>query len=174
MAGTPVEEPDEDLRTVGQPKDGGLQPLENPEPLIIPPEQLIENYKQLIEDEAEREYLHVAELVKVRSITQILPFMSRSMDTYKRARAAPGFVAGGIRAKWWRKSFWTYLVWEGETYRKSFADNRANASITAWVKQFAGPGSCYVTWVTKGEPDWTDALTHLENPTKYYIDPWMG
>ena len=68
-----MEEPDEDLRTVGQPKDGGLQRLDNPEPLIIPPEQLIENYKRLIEDEAEREYLHVAELVKVRSITQILP-----------------------------------------------------------------------------------------------------
>lgn len=179
-----MQEPEKDIRSIGQPEktpdrpdaepeNEALQPLEIPEPLVIPPDQLIENYKRLIEEEAEREYLHVAELVKVDSIGLILPFMSRSMNAYKRARDAPGFVAGGIRAKWWRKHFWTYLVWEDETYWKRFTDGPRNADITAWIQQNAAPGSCYVTWVTKGEPDWDEAVARLEHPTKYYRDPWM-
>lgn len=183
-----MKEPDEDLRSVGEPngdpkggqpedrdsEDTGLQALEVPEPLIVPRDEQIENLKRLIEEEADREYLHVAELVKVGSIGQILPFMNLSMKTYRLAREATGFVAGGIRAKWWRKSFWTYMVWEDETYRKRFADSRANAPMAAWVQQNAAPGSCYATWVRKGEPEWADAMTRLEHPTKYYRDPWMG
>ena len=128
-----IEEPENDLRSVGRPadpkpadskspevhpetdesdvakpdaeeqEDGGLEPLEVPEPLFLPREQQIENYYRLLDDDANRDFLHVAEVVKVRSIGQILPFMSRSMDAYKRARMAPGFVAaasgpsGGVR-----------------------------------------------------------------------------
>ncbi|MDA1036126.1 MAG: hypothetical protein O3B65_04505 [Chloroflexi bacterium] len=179
-----MEEPDKDLRSIGQPERSqpnagkpegeGLQALEHPEPLIVPREQQIENYKRLIEEEADRDNLHIAEVVKVSSARQILSFMSLSMNTYRKAREAPGFVAGGIRAKWWRKSFWTYLVWEDETHQKRFADSRANAAISAWIQQNAAPGSCYVTWVAKGEPDWAEAMNRLEHPTKYYRDPWMG
>ena len=172
-----MQKPEKDLRSIGRPdpkpEDEGLSPLNVPEPLVIPPEQLVENYKRLIEEEADRQYLHVAELVKVESIGQILGFMSHSMDVYKRARLAPGFVAGGIRAKWWRKSFWAYLIWEDETYWQQFVNSPRNASINTWVQQHAGPGSCFVTWVSKGEPDWKDAMAHLEHPSKYYRDPWM-
>ena len=184
-----MKEPDEDIRSVGGPKgarpergkpdDGepeneGLQALEVPEPLIVPPEEQIANYHRLLEEDANRDNLHFAELVIVNSFTQVLPFMTLSMSTYKRAREASGFVAGGIRAKWWRKSFWTYLVWEDEVYRKRFADSRANAAMVAWIERWAAPGSCYSTWVMKGEPRWADSMARLEHPTGYYRDPWIG
>lgn len=194
-----IEEPDQDLRLLGSlantepegaklpdappkvgqpdldvPKEEGLQPVEPPEPLFLSREEQVENYYRLVEEETNREFLHVAEVVKIRSVSQILPFMRNSMATYKLARVAPGFVAGGIKAKWWRKTFWSYLVWEDENYLQRFNTKRGDVSLSAWIQQNSGPGSCYVTWIARGEPSWDEALTRLEHPTNYYCDPWVG
>ena len=181
--------PKKDIREIGQPEVGQpddgrpddeslqaerLQALEVPEPLVIPPEQLREHYQKLIDEEADQEHVHYAEFIKVRSKSKLWPYMSLSMRTYNSRRQAPGFLAGGIRAKWWRGSFWTYSVWEDEGDLKRFMESRASTAAAAWIRRVAGPGSCYVTWVTKDEADWTEAIARLERPTRYYVDPWMG
>ena len=98
-----IEEPGQDLRLLGSlagsepkgaelpdalpevsqlgldvPKAEGIEPVEPPEPLFLSREEQIENYYRLVEEENNREFLHVAEIVKIRSVNQILPFMNVS------------------------------------------------------------------------------------------------
>jgi len=132
-----------------------------PEPPGEPEESLADRPPQL----------HVAEYFTVGSLGQALGFMRRSMSVYTAARAAEGFVTGGIRAKWWAKKFWSYLIWDNresmERFTKSFP---VEAEIES-LHRAAGPGSCYVEWTSDMPPDWPEAIDRLERPTRYYVPP---
>ncbi len=115
--------------------------------------------------------IHVAEYFTVDTLGQAFSFMRRSMNVYKAARAAEGFVTGGIRAKWWAKKFWSYIIWDDresmERFTKSFP---MEAGMERW-RRAAGPGSRCVEWTSDMPPDWPEALDRLERPTRYCVPP---
>jgi hypothetical protein len=176
-----VEDPQKDLRSVGsptQPYEPGLEPLETPEPLVIPPDELREQYlaeyEQMKDDEVNRIYFHLAEYVKVQSLGQVLSFMRLHMKMYNEARELLGFADGGIRGKWWAKRFWTYTTWESREDMERFMNGGVHADLASRMREVAAPGSCYIVWEAKGESDWPGALSRLEHPTRYYVDPYFG
>lgn len=162
-------------------EDGGDEPLraaDPPEPLIVPPDELRqqyrEEYERMVEDETTRVYVHVAEYFKVKSFRQVFKFMGLHMRTYNAARVRPGFVGGGIRGRWWAKSFWTYSIWESREAIERFSKRGTHMEAADRVHEYAAPGSCYVTWEGTGESDWSEALSRLEHPTRYFVDPYFG
>ena len=118
-----------------------------------------------------RPLVHVAEFVRLRSYGQLLAYMSMSMGIYRSARDSDGYVAGGIRAKWWTKQFWTYSVWEDRQSMLHFVHTQPHANAMARVLEFAAPGSCYVEWTREGAPDWSEAVERLKLPTAYFVFP---
>jgi hypothetical protein len=176
-----VNEPHEDLRSTGrhpEPDDEGLTPLEQPEPLVIPPDvlrqQYREEYERLVEEQATRVHVHLAEYVTVKSLKQVFSFMRLHMRVYNDARVRKGFAGGGIRGQWWAKRFWTYTIWESREDMERFTKHGAHAELVERIRELAGRGSCYVEWDAIGEQDWSGALARLEHPTRYYVDPYFG
>jgi hypothetical protein len=176
-----VEDPQKDLRSVGSPAQAdepGLEPLETPEPLVIPPdklhEQYLAEYEQMKDDEVNRIYFHLAEYVKVQSIKQVFSFMRLHMKMYNEATECRGFADGGIRGRWWAKRFWTYTIWESREDMEQFMNGGVHADLVSGMRKVAAAGSCYVVWEAKGESDWSGALSRLEHPTRYYVDPYFG
>ncbi len=176
-----MEEPHEDLRSAGKPpeEDGeGLTALEQPEPLVVPPDvlrqQYRDEYERMMEERATREYVHLAEYVKVRSFKQVFRFMGLHMRIYNDARIRQGFVGGGIRGRWWTKTFWTYTFWESREDMERFTKHKPHADLLESIRELAAPGSCYVQWEAIGESDWSGAMARLEHPTRYYVDPYFG
>ncbi|GEM_PF-317583 len=174
-----MEESQEDLRSVGTPPEEGegLRPTDPPEPLVVPPEELRqlyrEEYDRMLADEGNRVYIHVAEYLKVKSYKQMFRFMGLHMRIYQDARSRPGFVGGGIRGQWWKKRFWTYTIWESREDMERFTKSGEHAQAVNRVREFAAPGSCYVEWEAGGEPDWSGAISRLEHPTRYFVDPFF-
>ena len=115
--------------------------------------------------------IHVAEYVRVRTMGQVFGFMRMSMRIFSKARAADGFLAGGIRSKWWSKQFWTYTVWGSREEMEEFVNRWPHAEAVERVQSVAAPGSCYVEWISDQPIDWADALARLERPTRYFVAP---
>lgn len=176
-----MDEPNDDLRSAGKPPEPsgeGLQPVDPPEPLVIPPEvlrqQYREEYERMVEEDALRAYVHVAEYIKLKSVKQAFTFMGLHMRIYKDARDREGFVGGGIRGRWWLKRFWTYTVWESQEAKERFTQHGPHAELVNRVREFAAPGSCYVEWEAGRATDWEGGISRLEHPTRYYVDPFFG
>ena len=49
-----------------------------------------------------------------------------------------------------------------------------HADLVSGMREVVAAGSCYVVWEAKGESDWSGALSRLEHPTRYYVDPYFG
>ncbi|MCY4581774.1 MAG: hypothetical protein OXE50_03085 [Chloroflexi bacterium] len=116
----------------------------------------------------------MVEYVRLRRCSQTLAFMQLSMRVYHEASEAPGYYAGGIRAKWWRGDFYTYTIWEDRDAMTDFVRSSPHAEAAARVQEFAGPGSCYVEFVSEDPPDWDDARQRLSSPTGYFSPPLWG
>lgn len=112
--------------------------------------------------------------MRIRRCSQTLEFMRLSMRIYHQACDAPGYYAGGIRARWWRGEFYTYTIWEDREAMTAFVRSEPHADAAARVREFAGPGSCYVEFVSEGPPDWDDARERLSFPTAYFTPPFGG
>jgi hypothetical protein len=176
-----VEEPQKDLRDAEKPLADGdetLAPMDPPEPLVVAPDELRQQYRdeyeRMVEDEATRVYVHVAEYVKLKSYMQVLKFMGMHMRVYQDAQARKGYYGGGIRGRWWKKQFWTYSIWESREAVNAFLRGRPHGEAVDRMREFAAPGSCYVTWEALGASDWSGALSRLEHPTRYFVDPFFG
>lgn len=176
-----MENPQNDLRSLDSatpPDELGLEALETPEPLVIPPdklrEQYLAEYEQMKNDEVNRVYFHLAEYVKVLSIGQVFNFMRAHMKMYNEASNLPGFADGGIRGRWWAKRFWTYTIWESREDMERFMNGGVHADLGNRMREIAAAGSCYVEWEAKGESDWPGALSRLEHPTRYYMPPYSN
>jgi len=159
--------------------DEGLQVMDPPEPLVVPVDQLWqENDERVLARRAQAEnadlavHVHVAELIKVRGYGLVFSFMGLHMGTYKQARKLDGFTFGGIRAHWWAKKFWTYTIWQSRAAMEEHTAGRLHANMVSRLPELAAPGSCYVEWESNGNPDWPEALRRLQNPTRYYVDPF--
>ena len=175
-----MENSQNDLRSPGSPTpidEPGLEPLEIPEPLVIPPdklrEQYLAEYEQMKDDEMNRVYFHLAEYVKVLSIGQVFSFMRAHMKMYNEASERSGFADGGIRGRWWAKRFWTYTIWESREDMNRFMNGGVHGDLMSRMREVAAVGSCYVVWEAKGESDWAGALSRLEHPTRYYVAPYL-
>jgi hypothetical protein len=186
-----VEEPHEDLRKTSTPPDNGdasdstgkdddegLTALEQPEPLVVAPDVLRQQYREeferMVEDQATRVYIHIAEFVKVRSFKEVFRFMRLHMRIYAEAKVSPGFAGGGIRGRWWAKTFWSYTFWETRHDMERFTKRGGHGEMLEQIRELAAPGSCYVEWDAAGGLDWTGAMARLEHPTRYYVDPYFG
>ena len=153
--------------------------MDPPEPLVVPVAQLWqENDERVLARRAQAEnadlavHVHVAELIKVRGYGLVFSFMGLHMGTYKQARKLDGFTFGGIRAHWWAKKFWTYTIWQSRAAMEEHIAGRLHANMVSRLPELAAPGSCYVEWESNGNPDWPEALRRLQNPTRYYVDPF--
>ena len=113
----------------------------------------------------------MVEYVRLRSAWSTCAFMRLSMRVYQYARECPGYYAGGIRGRWWRKQFYTYTVWEDRDAMTRFVRTGPHALAVARVGEFAGPGSCYVEFVSEEPPDWDEAERRLAQPTRYFTPP---
>ena len=118
--------------------------------------------------------IHVVEYVRLRSVFQTFFFMSLSMRIYKYARDLQGYYAGGIRAKWWHRQFYTYTVWEDREAMLEFVQANPHAEAIRRVGEFCAPGSCYVEFVSDAPPDWDMAKERLSFPTRYFSSPGLG
>jgi hypothetical protein len=166
---TNVDEPQKDLRQAGQPE---IKPLEPPEPLVVPPEQLRQQYDEMLEEETNRTYYHFAERINVRSYGQVLGFMKMHMAVYRLAREMPGFVAGGIKGAWCVKRFYTYTAWESRMARERFLTSPEHSRMVEHVvKELGAAGSGYVEWEDNEPPEWDNAKGRLENPGRFYVGP---
>ena len=116
----------------------------------------------------------MVEYVRLRRCSQTLAFMRLSMRIYHEAAEAPGYYAGGIRARWWRGDFYTYTIWEDREAMTDFVRSAPHAEAAARVQEFAGPGSCYVEFVSEDPPDWDAARQRLSSPTAYFTPPLWG
>ncbi len=116
-------------------------------------------------------YVHVAEFMPVQAYGQVLDVMGMSMRIYRQARASDGYVAGGLKAKWWRKEFWSFTVWEDRDAMQRFVRGPLHAAAAARVHDLAAPGACYVEWVAPGPADWPEAVERLKSPTRYFVPP---
>lgn len=116
----------------------------------------------------------MVEYVRLRRCSQTLAFMRLSMRVYHEACEAPGYYAGGIRAKWWRGEFYTYTIWEDREAMTAFVHSAPHAEAAAVVAEFAAPGSCYAEFVSDAPPDWDDARRRLSTPTAYFTPPLRG
>ena len=116
-------------------------------------------------------YVHVAEFLPVQAYGQVLDVMGLSMRIYRQARESDGYVAGGLKAKWWRKEFWSFTVWEDRDAMERFVRGPLHAQAAARVLDLAAPGACYVEWVAPGPADWPEAVEHLKSPTRYFVPP---
>ena len=114
-------------------------------------------------------HIHVAEYVRVGSMGQGFGFMRLSMRIFAAARTADGFLAGGLRSKWWSKQFWTYTVWDSREEMERFVKRWPHAEAVERVQSIAALGSCYVEWTSNQPIDWPDALARLERPTRYFV-----
>ncbi|MEK9659948.1 MAG: hypothetical protein VW450_08410 [Chloroflexota bacterium] len=107
-------------------------------------------------------HLHVATRLRLASFGAVLGYMGISMRTYREARTMPGFVAGGIRSKWWRKEFWTYTVWESREALDAFLAHRAHGEAVAHARpRLHGPLTT-VSWESPEFPEWKEALARLD------------
>ncbi len=107
-------------------------------------------------------HLHVATHLRLAGFRGMLGYMSRSMSTYREARAMPGFVAGGIRSKWWRKEFWTYTVWESREALDAFLQHRAHQDAATHARPRLHGPLTMVSWQSPEFPDWKEALARLD------------
>ena len=103
-------------------------------------------------------YVHVAEFLPVLAYGQVFGVMDLSMRIYRQARASDGYIAGGLKAKWWRKEFWSFTVWEDRDAMERFVRGPLHTRAAARVLEFAAPGACYVEWVAPGPADWPEAV----------------
>ena len=124
------------------------------------------------EPQADSPMIHVAEYIPVRSYGRVLEVMRLSMKIYAHARRCEGFVAGGLRTKWWRKQFWSYTVWEDHERLLHFVHTQPHANAVARLLEFAAPGACYTEWVSEAPPDWDEARERLKRPTRYMVPLW--
>jgi hypothetical protein len=156
---------------VGQPTDLNPAEADEPQRKKTPLEERLE---QMRAEQAlpPGPHFHMAEFVKIGSIGSVFGFMTLSMQTYKHARMADGYLAGGIRSKWWRKEFWTYSVWRDEEAMRRFSRTGYHERLAAKVEELATPGSRYAKWVSEQPPDWPDALGRLERTTTYIVPPF--
>ncbi len=115
--------------------------------------------------------LHVATYLPLLSFTQTFGFMSLNMRVYAAARESKGFIAGGIRAKWWRKQFWTYSVWESRQAMEAFVKRPPHSLAAARINEFVDAGACYVEWEGEEPAEWADIAARLETPTRYFTLP---
>ena len=165
------------LNTGTSPEEGRAQESTIPlEPLVIPPDELRQQYRdeydRIVANEQSRKYIHAAEYLKVKSYQKVFPFMRLHMRVYQDARNAFGFVGGGIRGQWWKKRFWTYTIWESRVDMERFAKNGAHAGVVERVSELVAPGSCYVDWESGSTADWSGAISRLEHPKRYFVDPF--
>ena len=112
--------------------------------------------------------------MRLRRCSQTLAFMRLSMRVYKQACEAPGYYAGGIRARWWRSEFYTYTIWEDREAMAAFVRSGLHAEAVAAAAEFAAPGSCYAEFVSDAPPDWDAARARLSTPTAYFAPPLSG
>ena len=112
--------------------------------------------------------------MRLRRCSQTLAFMRMSMRVYREACEAPGYYAGGIRARWWRGEFYTYTIWEDRETMLEFVHSGEHAQAAAIVSEYAAPGSCYAEFVSDTPPDWDDARRRLSSPTGYFAPPLWG
>ena len=116
----------------------------------------------------------MVEYVRLRRCSQTLAFMRLSMRVYHEACEAPGYYAGGIRAKWWRGEFFSYTIWEDREAMTAFVHSAPHAEAAAVAAEFAAPGSCYAEFISDAPPDWDDARRRLSTPTAYFTPPLRG
>ena len=116
----------------------------------------------------------MVEYVRVKRCSQAFTFMRLSMRVYKQACDAPGYYAGGIRAKWWRGEVYAYTIWEDRDSMVAFVRTGEHAEAVTRITEFAAPGSCYAEFVSDAPPDWDDAYTRLNSPTSYFAPPLWG
>ena len=136
-----------------------------------PPQPRPEPLEALEREEHTGPFIHVAEYIPVKRWGHVWPFMKLSMEIYRQARTYPGFVAGGIRAKWWRRQFWSYSVWEDRESMERFVRSAPHSRAVALIGEVAAPGACYVEWTTHAPPDWEQAMERLRFPTRYFVPP---
>ncbi len=118
-----------------------------------------------------RPRIHVVEFVKLRSFRMTCSFMRLSMRIYHYARSLPGYYGGGIKGKWWSKSFYSYTIWEDRDSMLRFVHTGPHANAAARALTFAAPGSCYTEFVSEDPPDWAAAERRLQTPTRYIVPP---
>ena len=116
-------------------------------------------------------FIHVAEFVPVSAYGQVFEVMKLSMRIYQHAHSLDGYVAGGLRAKWWRKEFWSFSVWQDRDAMERFVRTPPHSEAVARVLDLAAPGACYVEWVAPGPADWAEAVERLKSPTRYFVPP---
>ena len=119
------------------------------------------------------DYIHVATFLPVRAYGQVFEFMQLSMRIYRQAHASEGYVSGGLKAKWWRKEFWTFSVWDDRDAMERFVGGPAHAVAVARILDFVAPGACLVEWVARQPADWPEALERLKSPTRHFVPPPM-
>ena len=125
------------------------------------------------EDFPKGPYVHVAEYIPVRQWGQVFPCMKLSMGIYRHARDCEGFLAGGIRAKWWRRQFWSYTVWADRDSMLRFVHSGPHGRVIPMISGLAAPGACYVEWISMSPPDWEEAMQRLSTPTRYFAPPTL-
>lgn len=169
-----MEDPRKDLRQREEPEP--VEPVNPPEPLVIPPEELRQRYeamrREAEEELANRVFYHFVEQIYLRSFRQVLGFMRQHMGAYQEARQSTGFLAGGIRAVWWRKRFYSYFTWDTAADRDRYAQGRIHSDfVERVVRKVGAPGSGYSQWDSNQPPDWEDAKKQLERIHHYYVAP---
>jgi hypothetical protein len=175
-----VEDSQKDLRSTGEPLEPlePIEPANPPEPLVVPPDELRQQYReeydQMVEDMETRIHYHLAEYVKVRSLKQVFSFMRLHMAIYNDARLRKGFTGGGIRGRWWAKQFWSYTIWDSRDSLERFVKSGPHALAVSRMREFAAPGSAFVEWEGLSDQDWSGAISRLEHPTRYYVDPYFN
>lgn len=129
---------------------------------------------QSFEEYESRPRVHVVEFVKLRSFGQTCSFMRQSMRIYHYARECPGYFAGGIRAQWWKKRFYSYTIWEDRESMLRFVESGPHALAAARILEYADSGSCFTEFVSEAPPDWDVAEQQLSIPTRYFVPPEIG
>jgi heme-degrading monooxygenase HmoA len=140
-------------------------------------QERLRRINRAIEEQDERDRLreaagpmvHVCTHQIVHSYSQVFAFMRLSMQIYRAARAAPGFVAGGLKTRWWRKEFWTYTVWTDPESMRDFIRSEPHASAVARVREFVVPGAPYAEWISQEQADMAEALERLKSPTGFLL-----
>jgi heme-degrading monooxygenase HmoA len=90
--------------------------------------------------------------LKLRSVTLLPAFARETRAIAEQARAAAGFLGGGILAEGWMV-FWTRTAWDSEEAMKAFRDSAAHRAsmpkLVGWCNE-----ACVAHWQGEAKADW--------------------
>jgi hypothetical protein len=119
-------------------------------------------WKELAPVNSEREYFALLSYLPLRSYSKIPLFLQFTLQILRQLRETPGVIGHSMRAKVFRREFWTLSVWESERALMNFVTKMPHGEVMRALSAHTG-ATKFNNWKLLGSaipPNWDDAMRH--------------